>query len=279
MQNLNAIGTEDFDRIRTMVRQQTGIVLEENKRYLIESRLSTLVRKEGIESIDALLSQLRVGGSLCELHGKIVEAMTTNETSFFRDGHPFEALRRFVLPELLRLRAKEKRLRIWCAAASTGQEPYSLAMLLREQFAASLLGWNVQILATDFSPVVLDVARRGRFNAIEMSRGLTMPYQSKYFRQVDASWEIHESIRTMIEFRPLNLIGTWPAMLPYDLILLRNVLIYFDLATKQTVLRHAKKVLRGDGYLFLGGAETTLNIDAGYVRETVGDSVCYRPRG
>lgn len=279
MQNLNAIGTEDFDRIRTMVRQQTGIVLEENKRYLIESRLSTLVRKEGIESIDALLSQLRVGGSLCELHGKIVEAMTTNETSFFRDGHPFEALRRFVLPELLRLRAKEKRLRIWCAAASTGQEPYSLAMLLREQFATSLLGWNVQILATDFSPAVLDVARRGRFNAIEMSRGLTVPYQSKYFRQVDAEWEIHESIRAMIEFRSLNLIGTWPAMLPYDLILLRNVLIYFDLATKQMVLRHAKKVLRGDGYLFLGGAETTLNIDAGYVRETVGDSVCYRPRG
>ena len=279
MQNLNAIGTEDFDRIRTMVRQQTGIVLEENKRYLIESRLSTLVRKEGIESIDALLSQLRVGGSLCELHGKIVEAMTTNETSFFRDGHPFEALRRFVLPELLRLRAKEKRLRIWCAAASTGQEPYSLAMLLREQFATSLLGWNVQILATDFSPVVLDVARRGRFNAIEMSRGLTVPYQSKYFRQVDAEWEIHESIRAMIEFRSLNLIGTWPAMLPYDLILLRNVLIYFDLATKQAVLRHAKTLLRSNGYLFLGGAETTLNIDAGYVRETVGDSVCYRPRG
>lgn len=279
MQNLNAIGTEDFDRIRTMVRQQTGIVLEENKRYLIESRLSTLVRKEGIESIDALLSQLRVGGSLCELHGKIVEAMTTNETSFFRDGHPFEALRRFVLPELLRLRAKEKRLRIWCAAASTGQEPYSLAMLLREQFATSLLGWNVQILATDFSPAVLDVARRGRFNAIEMSRGLTVPYQSKYFRQVDAEWEIHESIRAMIEFRSLNLIGTWPAMLPYDLILLRNVLIYFDLATKQAVLRHAKTLLRSNGYLFLGGAETTLNIDAGYVRETVGDSVCYRPRG
>ena len=279
MQNLNAIGTEDFDRIRTMVRQQTGIVLEENKRYLIESRLSTLVRKEGIESIDALLSQLRVGGSLCELHGKIVEAMTTNETSFFRDGHPFEALRRFVLPELLRLRAKEKRLRIWCAAASTGQEPYSLAMLLREQFATSLLGWNVQILATDFSPAVLDVARRGRFNAIEMSRGLTVPYQSKYFRQVDAEWEIHESIRAMIEFRSLNLIGTWPAMLPYDLILLRNVLIYFDLATKQAVLRHAKTLLRSNGYLFLGGAETTLNIDAGYVRESVGDSVCYRPRG
>ena len=279
MQNLDAIGTEDFDRIRTMVRQQTGIVLEENKRYLIESRLSTLVRKEGIESIDALLSQLRVGGSLCELHDKIVEAMTTNETSFFRDGHPFEALRRFVIPELMRLRAKEKRLRIWCAAASTGQEPYSLAMLLREQFATSLLGWNVQILATDFSPAVLDVARRGRFNAIEMSRGLTVPYQSKYFRQVDAEWEIHESIRAMIEFRSLNLIGTWPAMLPYDLILLRNVLIYFDLATKQAVLRHAKTLLRSNGYLFLGGAETTLNIDAGYVRETVGDSVCYRPRG
>ena len=278
MRNLDAIGTEDFDRIRTMVRQQTGIVLEESKRYLIESRLSTLVRKEGIESVDALLDTLRSGSS-SEFRGKIVEAMTTNETSFFRDGHPFEALRRFVLPELMRLRAKEKRLRIWCAAAATGQEPYSLAMLLREQFAAPLVGWSVQILATDFSPAVLDVARRGQFNAIEMSRGLTMPYQSKYFRQVDSAWEIHESIRAMIEFRPLNLIGTWPAMLSYDLILLRNVLIYFDLATKQTVLRHAKTVLRSDGYLFLGGAETTLNIDAGYVRETVGDSVCYRPRG
>jgi chemotaxis protein methyltransferase CheR len=185
--------------------------------------------------------------------------MVTTETSFFRDVHPFETLRTTVLPDLLRRRRAERRLGVWCAACSTGQEPYSFALLVREHFS-ELAGWRVDILATDLSADVLARARAGRYGQIEVNRGLPAALLVKYFRQHGATWELNEDVRRMVEFRELNLTRPWPALPPADLIFLRNVMIYFDVETKRSILGRAARALRPNGYLLLGGAETTLNL-------------------
>jgi len=191
--------------------------------------------------------------------------MVTTETSFFRDHHPFEALKRSILPELIERRAGERRLIIWCAAASTGQEPYSIALLLREHFP-QLYGWNVEILATDLSAEVLERAKAGRYNQIEANRGLSAPLLVRYFRQHGTSWELCEDVRRQVTFREMNLAKPWPPMPPMDLILMRNVMIYFDVDTKREILARAARTLRTDGYLLLGGAETTYNLSSAFER-------------
>ena len=195
----------------------------------------------------------------------MIEAMVTNETSFFRDHHPFEDLRTTILPELIRRRAAERRLDLWSAAASTGQEPYSLAILIREQFP-ELAGWSVNILATDLSAEVLERARAGRYNQIEVNRGLPVTLLMKYFRQQGTTWELVEEVRRMVDFRALNLARPWPPLPPMDLILLRNVMIYFEPETKREILGRVARLLRPGGYLLLGSAETTLNLDASFRR-------------
>jgi len=241
-----------FERIRKLVHQRTAIVLDAGKEYLVESRLAPIARAHGYADVNELCRQLDRNAPLI---AEVVEAMTTNETSFFRDHHPFEALRREVIPDLLRKRADKRTLRIWCAACSTGQEPYSVAMLLDEHFP-QLGVWNVSILATDVARGVLARARSGRYRQIEVNRGLSAGLLVKYFVRDGLEWEIRPEIKRRVLFQELNLIGTWPPMEPFDLIFLRNVLIYFDQSTKMTILRNVHQLAAPDGYLVLGGSET-----------------------
>ena len=267
---------EDFHFFRGLLQRRSAIVLEEEKAYLVESRLSVLSHREGFRSLKALATHLRSNGDDA-LQRKVVEAMTTNETSFFRDGHPFEGLRQGVFPELLKRRAGERCLSVWCAACSTGQEPYSVAILLREHFPL-LEKWNIRIIASDLSTDVLARARLGRYCDAEVTRGLPPKLLEKYFRREGEEWEIRADLRRMVEFRSINLIDAWPALPALDMVLLRNVLIYFDVPTKRAILDRVRKVLRPDGYLLLGGSETTLNLHNGYDRLQTGPSICYQPR-
>jgi chemotaxis protein methyltransferase CheR len=255
---------QDFDYVRRLLQERSAVVLEADKQYLVETRLLPLQRQLQLNSIPELIAHLRSSPSN-GLHTQVVEAMVTTETFFFRDAHPFESLRKVVLPELIRKRGGECRLNVWCAAASTGQEPYSLALLLREHFP-ELTGWKVQLLATDLSREVLARARAGRYSQIEVNRGLPAALLVKYFRQHGAAWELSEEVRGMVEFQELNLARPWPPLPRMDLVLLRNVMIYFDVATKKTVLGQVARLLRPDGYLLLGGAETTFNLDDSYRR-------------
>lgn len=269
------ISASEFNYIRELVRQRSAIVLEPGKEYLVESRLTAVARGEGFASLKQFLDELRrqpANG----LHDRVVEALMTNETSFFRDVHPFDSLRQSVLPELIQRRAAERQLVIWSAACAAGQEPYSIAMLIRESFPA-LADWSVKILATDLSKAMLARGREGRFTQLEINRGLPARYLVKYFSQRGVEWQVQDDIRAMVEFRELNLAGRWPAMSPPDIVFLRNVLIYFDVATKREVLAKVRLVMRPDGYLFLGGAETTINLDDAFERVSLGKSTCYRP--
>jgi chemotaxis protein methyltransferase CheR len=255
---------QDFEFVCRLVRDRSAIVLEPGKEYLVEGRLNPLARQLGLGSISGLVGQLRANPDN-GLAGRVVEAMATTETTFFRDHHPFETLRTAVLPDLIRQRGDERRLDVWCAACSTGQEPYSLAILLREHFP-NLAGWQVNILATDLSGEALGRARDGRYTQFEVNRGLPAALLVKYFRQHGAVWELSEDVRKAVEFRELNLARPWPPLPRMDVILLRNVMIYFDLETKKAILDRAARLLRPGGYLLLGGAETTLNLNDSFRR-------------
>ena len=264
-----------FDFIRTLVQQRSAIALDPDKVYLAEARLLALARREGFGSVAAFVEHLRTAPAN-GLHQQVVEAMATNETSFFRDHHPFEGLRQVVLPELLRRRAAERRLSIWCAACSSGQEPYSVALLLREHFPQTA-GWQLRLLASDLSDEMLERARQGRYSRMEVNRGLPARLLVKYFEQQGADWCLRADVRRMVEFRRINLAEGWPALPALDVILLRNVLIYFDVPTKKAILNRVRQVLRPDGFLFLGGAETTLNLDDAFERVPLDRAGCYRP--
>jgi chemotaxis protein methyltransferase CheR len=268
------MNTADFDYVRNYIRDQSAIVLEPGKEYLVESRLQTLARKENIGSIDALVSQMR-SNSNNGLHRKVVDAMTTNETSFFRDIHPFEALRKFLLPELAARRAQERQLNFWCGAASTGQEPFSILMLIAEHFP-DLLAWDIKFIATDLCGEALARARRGCFNQLEVNRGLPASLLVKYFVRHGADWEFREDLRRRVDFRELNLVRDWPLDTPLDFVFLRNVLIYFDVETKKSILARVRRWLRPGGFLLLGGAETTFNVDDAFERVVFDKSTFYR---
>ena len=272
-----------FEFVRTLVRKRSGIVLGMEKDYLIQARLTTLSRKEGFDSITELLDQtqslLDQLDADCQhvLSEKVVEAMTTNETSFFRDQHPFECLRNYVLPDLLSRRAAERSLNIWSAACSTGQEPYSVAMVLQEHFP-ELHDWPVQLIASDLATKCLERGREGRYSQMEVSRGLPAPRLAKFFSRRGLDWVVHDDLRRMIDFQQINLLDldldlALPQM---DIVFLRNVLIYFDKETSQQILGCIRRVLRPDGYLFLGGAETTLFLDDAFERVPLNQAGCYR---
>jgi len=269
-----SISPDDFDYIRKIVYDNSAIVLNKGKEYLVEARMQPLVTQQGLDSISALVTQLR-GMPGSALHKDVVEAMTTNETSFFRDIHPFNAIRKEIIPEIMKARANTKNLHIWCGACSSGQEPYSLAMLIHEHFTM-LDSWKVNIMATDLSDDILGKARSGCYGPLEINRGLPAPLMVKYFERNGTDWKVKEVLRNMITFRQLNLIGTWGAMAHLDLIMLRNVLIYFDQGTKRSILGQIRRLLRPDGYLFLGSAETTFNIDNAFERVMFGRAVAYR---
>jgi chemotaxis protein methyltransferase CheR len=255
---------QDFHVIRKLLLERSAIVLDAGKEYLVEMRLAPLVRQLNLNSIGELIAHLRrqPGNGL---YRQVVEAMVTTESSFFRDHHPFEALRTVVFPDLIARRQGERRLHIWCAASSTGQEPYSIALLLREHFP-ELANWRISLLATDLSQQVLKRAREGRYNQIEVNRGLPAALLVKYFAQHGTDWQLNAPIRGMVDFQEINLAQPWPALPRMDLVLVRNVMIYFDVDTKKTILGRMARVLRPDGYLLLGGAETTFNLDDSYRR-------------
>jgi len=250
---------DNFKFVCDLVHRRAAILIEAGKEYLVDARLAPIARAHGLPSVDALVAKLRADEK-GPLSHEVIEAMTTNETSFFRDIHPFEALRNTVLPALIKARAATRSIRIWCAASSTGQEPYSIAMTIREHFP-ELATWNVQIIATDINATVLARARTGVFRQLEVNRGLPASLLVKHFEKNGADWQIKANIRQMITFQELNLLERWPLFTQQDVVFMRNVLIYFDMATKRELLRRVRESLRDDGYLFLGGAETTMNID------------------
>ena len=271
-----ALDRQSFNFISNLVRSKSAIVLESGKAYLVESRLSPVARELGLKNIAELVSELQKPGSQ-KLTQRVVEAMTTNETSFFRDIHPFTALKEKIIPNLIQCRAKEKSLSIWSNACSSGQEPYTIAMLIAEHFPI-LKDWKVRIISSDLSSQILDRARLGEFNQTEVNRGLPMNFLLKYFTKNENTWKIRDDIRKMVEFRELNLVEPFPALLPaMDIVFLRNVLIYFSPETKSEILKKVHKVMRKDSYLFLGGSETTMNLKVNFEREQIGSAVCYRP--
>jgi chemotaxis protein methyltransferase CheR len=265
-----------FEFVRTVLRQRSAHALEDDKTYLVETRLLPVARRHGFPSVEDLVLRLRSRANE-RLLGELVEAMTINETFFFRDGHPFEVLREVVLPELIRRRAEVRCLNIWCAACSSGQEPYSVALLLRRDFPA-LSGWNLRVIGSDLSTAMLERARRGRYSELEVSRGLAPELLAAYFQKQTDGWQLEDDIRRMVEFLCINLSGAWPALPPLDLVLLRNVLIYFDVPTKQHILDKVRTVLQPDGYLLLGGAETTHNLNDRFLPVTWGQTSFFQLR-
>ena len=268
-----ALSPEAVSFVCTLVRRQSAIELDVAKTYLIEARLATVARRLGFATTTELVQKLQTKLDVSIQH-QVVEAMTTNETSFFRDSHPFDALRTTILPEWVRLKLDQKPLHVWSAASSTGQEAYSIAMLLSEHFPA--LAPRAQILGTDLSDEVLQRARAGRFSQIEMNRGLPAALLAKYFRRDGMQWEAVPQLRGMTRFIKLNLIETWPQMPTMDVVFLRNVLIYFSPETKKMILDKVRRVMAPHAVLFLGAAETTMGLDAAFERVQVGNSVYYR---
>lgn len=248
----------EFDFLRTFLKARSGLALTSEKRYLVESRLGPVCRRFELDGLSELLAGLKNGRDT-DLERAVIEAMTTNETFFFRDKAPFDLFRDVLLPRYLKNRASTRRLRIWCAAASSGQEPYSLAMLLSEA-AARLTGWNVEILATDISTEVLDRAKAGLYSQFEVQRGLPIQLLLKYFTQVGDQWQVAPQIRAMVDFRYLNLIKDFGLIGTFDIVYCRNVLIYFDGPMKADVLKRLANLMAPDGALLLGAAETVLGL-------------------
>lgn len=268
----------DFDWLCGMIRAESAIVLEPGKEYLAESRLHPIARKEGYESVAELVRDLIDGRVAPQLKGTVVDAMTTNETSFFRDIHPWETLRRELVPEVLERNKLTRRFTVWCGASSSGQEPYTLALLLKEHFADALSGWDVRIVATDLSPSMLERAASGRYNQLEVNRGLPAPMLVRWFQRAGADWQLADEVRSMVSFHQVNLDDrlTWGPVPTADVVFLRNVLIYFDLPTKQSILRAVGDRLVPGGLLFLGSAETAANVVDCFERHQSGKTVYFR---
>jgi chemotaxis protein methyltransferase CheR len=247
----------DYEYLRKLLRDNSGLDLSADKQYLIESRLLPLARKAGLSSIADLVQKLKGGSSA--FITQVVEAMTTNETFFFRDKTPFDHFRDSIMPEILKARASRKSVRIWCAAGSTGQEPYSLAMCLKETGAA-LSGWRVEILATDLSQEVLEKSRSGVYSQFEVQRGLPIQMLVKYFKQAGDVWQINADLRAMVQHRQLNLLHDFSQLGVFDVIFCRNVLIYFDQETKVNIFSRLARAMEPDGFLALGAAETVVGL-------------------
>jgi chemotaxis protein methyltransferase CheR len=251
----------DYEYLQKLLKDRSGLMLSADKKYLLESRLLPLARKVGVPGISELVVKMRAGGEA--LIHDVVEAMTTNETFFFRDKTPFDHFKETVVPGLVRARAGRRSLRIWCAAASTGQEPYSLAMILKEMGAA-LQGWRIEIVGTDLSPEVLEKSRSGLYTQFEVQRGLPIQLLVRHFTQVGAMWQLNADTKALVQFRQFNLLQDFAALGKFDVIFCRNVLIYFDQATKTDILNRLMKANEPDGYLFLGAAETVVGLTDRY---------------
>jgi chemotaxis protein methyltransferase CheR len=271
-----SLSTLALDHLRQLVKERTGVVLDENKGALVVARLGPIARQLGVGDVEALCASLRRQPP-SELHSRAIDAILNRETSFFRDGSLFGALRDTVLPDLIQRRAGTHVLRIWSAACSYGQEPYSVAMLVGNSPRVGL-GWEISILASDISREALARAERGRYTQLEVNRGLPVHELVRHFTQEGLQWELEERIRRMVRFEQINLCGRWPALPRMDLVLMRNVLMYFDQGTRARILRQVRQLLRTDGYLAVGGAETVLSTSSDFRAQHIGRAVVYRPR-
>lgn len=272
--NGQGISEINFKYIRDLVREKAAIVLDSGKESLVEARLMHLCRENGFEHIDQFVGSLRIQ-PFGTLHRRVIDAVATSETLFFRDVIPFDALTATIFPDLIRARERERQLNIWSAACAAGQEPYSVAMLIREHFPL-LLGWDLKIYASDISGTALEQARAGVYNQIEINRGLPAPLLVKYFTRTMDKWRINDNVRCMVEFMNMNLAAPWPFLPKMDLVLMRNVLIYFDIETKKKVLERVSSRMHPDSLLFLGNCETTLNISPAFELRQIGKMVCYQ---
>lgn len=271
---MNEAAPDELSFVRKLVRDQSGMVLSEDKDYFINSKLRWLARQEHFVSLTELVKQLR-DPSNAGLRRAMIEQILVNETCFFRDGHPFEALRSAILPELVRQCDADRELNIWCAATSTGQEPYSVAILLHEAFP-ELARWSLRLLATDLSDANLERARAGFYTDGEVARGLSEQLRRKYFYRDGDGWRLHDSLRKRIQFVRMNLIGDWSSLPPMDLVLLRNVLIYFDPVTRATILDKLCHTIRDGGYLLLGATESLVDEATGFAPLRAGSTIFYR---
>lgn len=268
---------QSFAYLQKLLLRRTGTLLEAGKEYVVEARLHGLASSEGFGSVTALLEGLQTEEEAGPLHGKVAEAMLNGETSFFRDLYPFEALRESLLPEILAKRETSRTLNVWSAATASGQEAYSFAMMLLESFP-QLSSWRVRLIASDVSETMLVRARAGVFSQIEVNRGLPARLMLKYFNREGVEWRLKPGVRQMVEFQQINLAAPWPPLPPMDIILMRNVLLYFSLETRKSIMVRVGKTLRPDGYLFLGGGETTLISDKSFESVRTGKAMCYRVR-
>lgn len=268
------LSQSEFTFVATMVRREASIVLAPGKEYLVEARLIPVARSVGAANVNEFLADLQRKPNPA-YQRKIIDALTTNETSWFRDREPFAALTDVVLPELIKSRATARKVRVWSAASSSGQEAYSLAITLQETLPP---GWSYEIMGTDISTEMVKRAETGEYSQVEVNRGLPASQLVQYFERAGAHWRVTPALRRNVSFKLMNLTTPLPPMQPFDVIFLRNVLIYFDVATKRTVLQNAAKLLRPDGWLFLGAAETTIGIDDNYERVAAGRTSAYRVR-
>lgn len=252
---------QEFDYIRNWAKQRSAISLEDDKEYLVTSRLVPVLRRNGMTSMSELVRELSANRPHSKFEDEVVDAMTTNETFFFRDTHPFELMRSKLIPALMQMNKEEKVLRIWSAACSSGQEIYSIAILIREHFP-QLANWNLHLYATDLSQSIVEKARNGIYSDMEVKRGLSEELRERYFKKTpEGRWQIANSIRSMVDFRVMNFLDAWPDVGKHDLVLIRNVLIYFEIEDKRRILERVRGRLATDGMMLLGTSETTLNID------------------
>ncbi|MBD5781025.1 protein-glutamate O-methyltransferase CheR [Pelagicoccus sp. NFK12] len=272
------ISEAHFAFISELARERAAIVLKPGKEYLVVSRLEPLARTSGFDSLDTFVDEMRRELGFGRLQRMAVEALTTNETLFFRDLHPFEAIEQKLIPEIMARRASERRIDIWSGASSTGQEAYSIAMLLREKFP-ELCSWKVNIIGTDLSGKAVEKARSGIYSQLEVNRGLPLPLLFKCFDKLGDDWQIKPDLKKMVEFRQMNLIEPWQGLPRFDLVMMRNVLIYFDLPTRKKILDGIQKVIHPEGALFLGASETTLNVVDCWQVENCGRTLVYRVQG
>jgi chemotaxis protein methyltransferase CheR len=268
------VSAENYAYFYKLLQQETGLAIGSDKAYLLESRLAPVCRRHGAASVDALLETIKTGAAP-QARKDALNAMMTHESFFFRDIHPFDEFRRNILPQLVDRRSRAKHLRIWCAAASTGQEPYSLGMVLADE-AAKLTGWRVEIVATDISQTALAYARDGLYSQFEVQRGLPVHLLVKYFAKEGDRWRIKPAARQSIDFREFNLLDEPAKLGTFDAVFCRNVLIYFDQPTKARVLAGISRQIAADGFLFLGGSETVLGVTNSFA-SVAGRSGVYAP--
>ncbi|MDA8196390.1 MAG: protein-glutamate O-methyltransferase CheR [Actinomycetota bacterium] len=274
-----ALSANDFTFLANFVKNSTAIVLTPDKDYLVESRLNPVARRVGVASITDLVSKLRANPTInSEVGSMVAEAMTTNETYFFRDVKPFDVLKSELIPKIIERKGADRTLNIWSAACSSGQEAYSIAMVIKEHFPM-LSSWRIRIVGTDISRAMVERTKEGIFSQIEINRGLPAPLLVKYFTKAGSEWKIKSDLTSMVEASVMNLAGNWPMLPRMDIVFLRNVLIYFDLQTKRAILEKVNKVLVPGGALLLGGSETTMNVSNDFDRITSGNTFYYRSKG